>query len=246
MPNILWPLILQLFGLVCRALLFFYIHFRNCLSPESVVRKNLKDLSFRISAALLLVSLNVSAEIEMAIETDPHVPSDVAGGDDSETVTVEVTRTREGVEVVTPKGRHILLKDDFTWEYIEVEQLPAGESAVLAVINLKDLGNTCDIGFRLTNNLPYKIKSLVPRFSAYNSDQVMYETRSKSFNSIKPTGSQFQKVRFIGISCSGISHIKLHGADRCTMGPFTKFDSGEGECLKRIYIQESDLIKVLK
>ena len=152
----------------------------------------------------------------------------------------------EGVEVVTPDGRHVLLKDDQTWEYLEFEQLPAGESAVLSVVNLKELGNACDIGFRLTNNLPYMIRSLVPRFSAYTTDQLLFETRSKSFNSIKPTGSQYRKVRFIGITCADISHVKLHGADRCTMGPFTKYDPGEGECLKQMYVQESDLIKVIK
>ena len=210
--------------------------------------KFIRDFPFKIAVAVLLISLNVSAETD--IETDPLFPSadadDAAGGDVSEVVTVKVTTTSEGVEVVTPNGRHILLKDDFTWEYLEVEQLPAGESAVLEVVNIKALRNTCDIGFRLTNNLPYMIKSLVPRFSAYTGDNVKYETRSKSFNSIKPTRSQYHKVRFIGIACQDISHIKLHGADRCTMGPFTKFDSGEGECLKRVYIQESDLIKVIK
>ena len=212
------------------------------------MKNYLKDYPFKMAAAVavLLISLNVSAETATDIETDPSTPSDSAGRDNSETVTVKVTRTREGVEVVTPNGKHVLLKDDFTWEYLEVEQLPAGESAVLEVVNVKELGNTCDIGFRLTNNLPYKIKSLVPRFSVYTGDQLMFETRSKSFNSIKPTGSQYQKVRFIGINCKDIAHIKLHGADRCTMGPFTKFDSGEGECLKRVYVQESDLIKVIK
>ena len=210
------------------------------------MNKYLKGFPFKIVAAVLLISLNISAETVTDIETDVLAPADVAGKDGSEIVTVKVTTTKEGVEVVTPNGRHILLKDDYTWEYIEVEHLPAGESAVLEVVNLKEHGNTCDIGFRLTNNLPYKIKSLVPRFSAYNRDQVKYETLSKSFNSIKPTRSQYQKVRFIGISCSDISHIKLHGADRCTMGPFTKFDSGEGECLKQVYVQESDLIKVIK
>jgi endonuclease YncB( thermonuclease family) len=188
------------------------------------------------AVAVLLISLNLSAETVTDVEIDPSTPSDAPDGDDSETVTVKVTRTKEGVEVVTPNGKHVLLKDDFTWEYLEVEQLPAGESAVLEVVNVKELGNTCDIGFRLTNNLPYKIKSLVPRFSVYTGDQLMFETRSKSFNSIKPTGSQYQKVRFIGINCKDIAHIKLHGADRCTMGPFTKFDSGEGECLKRVYV----------
>ena len=210
------------------------------------MNKHIKDFPFKIAAAVLLISLNVSAETATDTGTDVPAPSDAADNVDSETVTVKVTRTKEGVEVVTPNGRHILLKDDHTWEYLEVEQLPAGESALLEVVNIKELRNTCDIGFRLTNNLPYKIKSLVPRFSAYTGDNVKFETRSKSFNSIKPTRSQYQKVRFIGIACQDISHIKLHGADRCTMGPFTKFDSGEGECLKRVYVQESDLIKIIK
>lgn len=203
---------------------------------ETLVKKYLKNLPFKIIAVVLVISLNVSAETS----------TDSEAGAESKTVTVTVTRTREGIEVVSPDGRHVLLRDDHTWEYLEVEQLPADESAVLAVVNIKELSNACDVGFRLTNNLPYKIKSLVPSFSVYNRDQVLFDTQSKSFNSIKPTRSQYQKVRFIGITCPEISHIKLLGANRCTMGPFTKFDSSEGECLKRVHIQESDLIKVLK
>lgn len=224
------------------------------------MKNHIKDFPFKIAAAVLLISLNVSAEPATDIETDPSTPSDAAtdietdpftpsdsmDGDDSETVTDKVTPASEGIEVVTPNGRHVLLKDDFSWEYLEAEQLSAEESALLEVVNVKDLGNTCDIGFRLTNNLPYMIRSLVPRFSVYNRDQLLFDTRSKSFNSIKPTGSQYQKVRFIGISCKDISHIKLHGGDRCTMGPFTKYDPGEGECLKRVYVQESNLMKVIK
>lgn len=202
------------------------------------MKKYLKNLPFKIIAVVLVISLNTIADAEIA--TDSEV------GAESETVTVTVTRTKQGIEVVTPNGRHVLLRDDYTWEYLEVEQLPADESAVLAVVNIKELSNACDVGFRLTNNLPYKIKSLVPSFSLYNRDQVLFDTQSKSFNSIKPTRSQYQKVRFIGITCPEISHIKLLGADRCTMGPFTKFDSDEGECLKRIHVKESDLIKVLK
>lgn len=195
-----------------------------------------KKFPSRLTAAVMLFNLNVSAE----------TVADSEGGVKSETLKVTVTRTGEGIEVVTPDGRHVLLKNDQTWEYLELAQLPAEESAVLDVVNVKELSNACDIGFRLTNNLPYKIKSLVPSFSAYTRDQVLFDTQSKSFNSIKPTRSQYQKVRFIGITCPEISHIKLLGADRCTMGPFTKFDSGEGECLKRIHIQENKLMKVLK
>ena len=200
----------------------------------------------KIAVVVLLIGLNVSAETTPEMEIDPLISFDTENGDDPEAVAVEETGPMEGIEVVTPDGRHALLKDDQTWAYLEPEELSAEESAVLSVANIKDLGNACDIGFRLTNNLPYMIRSLVPRFSAYTSDQLMFETRSKSFNSIKPTGSQYRNVRFIGINCADISHIKLHGADRCTMGPFTKFDPGEGECLKQVYVQESDLIKVIK
>jgi len=203
---------------------------------ETVMKKYLKKFPFRIIAVMLLVSQNISAE----------TAADSEGDAVTETVTVTVTRTGEGIEVVSPDGRHVLLRDDHTWEYIEVEQLPADESAVLAVVNVEELSNACDVGFRLTNNLPYKIKSLVPSFSVYTREQVLFDTQSKSFNSIKPTRSQYQKVRFIGITCPDISHVRLLGADRCTMGPFTKFDSGDGECLKRVYVQESNLIKVMK
>jgi len=203
---------------------------------ETVVKSYSKNFPFKITIVVLLLNLNASAE----------TVTDGKDGVESETVTVTVTRTEEGIEVVTPDGRHVLLKKDHTWQYIELEQLPPEQSAVLDVVNVKELSNACDIGFRLTNNLPYKIKSLVPSFSVYTRDQVLFDTQSKSFNSIKPTRSQYQKVRFIGIICPEISHIKLFGADRCTMGPFTKFDSGEGECLKRIHIQENKLMKVLK
>jgi hypothetical protein len=206
--------------------------------PMNYPSKNISRVLFILALSLCVSTPGYAEEVD--------VPSDGEDVAVSETVTVTVTRTKEGVEVVTPDGRHVLLKDDQTWEYLEVEQSSPEKSAVLAVVNLKELSNACDIGFRLTNNLPYKIKSLVPSFSAYNKDQVVFDTQSKSFNSINPTRSQYQKVRFIGITCPQISHIKLFGADRCTMGPFTKFDSAEGECLKRVYVEQSDLIKVLK
>ena len=196
--------------------------------------------------AWFFLALLFAVPILSCAQVDPDTESAGSEVGVSEEVTVTVTRTKEGVEVVTPDGRHVLLKNDHTWEYIQVEQSSPEKSAVLAVANVRELSNACDIGFRLTNNLPYTIKSLVPSFSAYNKDQVLFDTKSKSFNSINPTRSQYQEVRFIGIRCPEISHIKLFGADRCTMGPFTKFDSTEGECLKRVYVEESDLMRVVK
>ena len=211
---------------------------------DQLMRMNFRAFLFLISAVLPLIGLNAGAETPADIENGPESAADTTGK--TETVDVTVTHTDEGIEVVTPKGRHVLLKNDHTWEYLEVEQPPAETSAVLSVVNIKKLRNACVIGFRLTNNLPYLIKSLVPRFSAYTRDQIKFDTLSTSFDFIKPTGSQYKKITFIGISCPDILYIKVHGGDRCTMGPFTKFDSEEGECLKQVYLQESDLIKVVK
>jgi hypothetical protein len=211
---------------------------------DQLMKMNSRTIPFLVAAVLLLVGLNAYAETPAGIEDSSDGATDTTG--DTETVTVTVTHTDEGIEVVTPKGRHVLLKNDHTWEYLELKQPPAEKSAVLSVVNIKKLRNACVIGFRLTNNLPYLIKSLVPRFSAYTRDQVMFDTLSTSFDSIKPTGIQYKSISFIGITCPDILYIKVHGGDRCTMGPFTKFDSNEGECLKQVYVQESDLIKVVK
>jgi hypothetical protein len=211
---------------------------------DQLMKMNFITSTFIIAAVLLLGGLNAGAETPAGIEDGPESAAETTGN--SETVTATVTHTDEGIDIVTPDGRHVLLKNDHTWQYIEQEQPPAEKSAVLSVVNIRKYRNACDIGFRLTNNLPYLIKSLVPRFSAYTKDQIMFDSLSGSFDSIKPTGSQYKSIRFIGIACPDILYIKVSGGDRCTMGPFTKFDSNEGECLKQVYVQASDLIKVIK
>jgi hypothetical protein len=200
----------------------------------------------KVAAVALLMSSNLGAESAADSEPEAAVLSGGEGFEGAEATTATVTRSEKGVEILSPDGRRVLLKKDHTWEYIEVDSLPPEQSAVLEVVNLMKLRNACDIGFRLTNNLPYEVKSLVPTFSAFTRDDILFEGRSKSFNSIKPTDSQYKKIRFIGITCPDIAYVVVSGGDRCTMGPFTKFDMAEGECLKRVYIQASNLIKVLK
>ena len=164
----------------------------------------------------------------------------------SKDVTVTVTRTSEGVIVITPDGRRVLLRDDHTWEVIEAEQGDAASSAVITVANVRGLRNACKVGLRLENKLGYNIKSLIPSFSAHTTKGVLYETVSKAFSSIKPTRDQYQQIQFIGINCEGIGHIRVHGADHCSMGPMDKFNEEEGECLSHIYVQPSELIKIIK
>ena len=200
-----------------------------------------------LCALAAIVQLSIGTALA---ETDPGVPADApADGSElpvTEDVTVTVTRTKEGIEVVTPDGRHVLLRNDNSWEYLQVEQGKPTQSALIEVANIKELRNACKVGMRLTNNLGYKIKSLVPSFSAYTRDGVLYESVSKAFSSIKPTRDQYRQVQFIGIRCQDIGRIRVHGAGNCSMGPMDKFNEAEGECLSHIYVQASDLIKIGK
>ena len=91
----------------------------------------------------------------------------------SEDVTVTVTRTSEGVIVITPDGRRVLLRDDHTWEVIEADQGDAANSAIITVANVRGLRNACKVGLRLENKLGYKIKSLIPSFSAHTTKGVL-------------------------------------------------------------------------
>ena len=197
-----------------------------------------------LAAILLFSGGPVLAETDQGMPAD--APADSSEQPVTEDVTVSVTRTMEGIEVVTPDGRHVLLRHDNTWEYIQVEQGKPTQSALIEVANMKELRNACKVGLRLTNNLGYKIKSLVPSFSAYTKDGVLYETVSKAFSSIKPTRNQYRQVQFIGLRCQDIGRIRVHGAGNCSMGPMDKFNEAEGECLSHIYVQASDLIKIGK
>ena len=150
------------------------------------------------------------------------------------------------MEAVTKEGRKVVLKDDKTWEYMQPTQSDASISAVLSVINVEDMGSLCKLGLRLQNNLGYKIKSLVPSFTAYKTGGLRFDSVSKSFSSIKPTLDLYREIQFHGLGCSDIDHIQVHGADQCDMGPLDKYNNEEGECLRKVFVQASDLINIRK
>lgn len=204
---------------------------------ESIVKKTALTFFYACAAVICLTGLQA------------HAKSGVEGvtpASDTESVTVDVTRTSEGIEVVTPDGRRVLLRDDHTWEVIETGLGDPAKSAVISVANTRGLRNACKVGLRLENHLGYNIKSLIPSFSAYTREGVLFETRSKAFSSIKPTKNQYRQVQFIGITCEDIGHVRVHGAEHCSMGLMDKFNEAEGECLSHIYVQPSDLIKITK
>ena len=149
-------------------------------------------------------------------------------------------------EAVTKDGRHVILKDNKTWAYIQFTDGDPSKSAVISVINIEDLGSACTIGLRLQNNLGYNIKSLVPTFSAYKIGGLRFESASRSFSSIKPTRDLYRKIQFDGIGCSEIDHILVHNAAQCAMGELDKYNNEEGECLGNIFVEPSDLINIRK
>ncbi len=214
---------------------------------EFAVKKYSVCLSgIMVAVQLLCVSV---VRAESAAEHDVEsgsVPVHSGESVPGQEMNVFVSRDSEGIKVITPDGRRVLLRPDNTWEYIQVEQGQPSQSALIEVANIKELRNACRIGLRLTNNLGYEIKSLVPSFSAYTRDGVLYDTVSKAFSSINPTRDQYRQIQFIGLRCADIERILVHGADHCSMGQIDKFNETEGECLSHIHVQASDLIAISK
>ncbi len=150
------------------------------------------------------------------------------------------------MELVTPDGRRVLLKENHTWEYVEQAEGPNTGNALLRVERRVELSNSCLLGLRLTNNMEVRITNLVPMFSAFTQDDVRYETVFMSFFGIKPTRDQYQEIRFTGIKCQDIAYVKIHGGDRCSVGELNKYSPQKGVCLKLIQVEPSDLVKISK
>ena len=159
------------------------------------------------------------------------------------------------VELVTPDGRRVRLNDDRTWEYISAgdqqrraeEQQAQAPRAVLRISHVDELQNVgCRIGVILQNDLPYKIKNLAIRFSVYKSESLPYDSVTRSFSEIKPTDSQYRKLLFRGISCSGIHHIQVEDPGRCSMGDLDRFSAQPGDCIEHIRVERNELVNIAK
>ena len=149
-------------------------------------------------------------------------------------------------EAVTKDGRRVILKDDKTWDYMQPEEGDPSISAVISVTNVEDTSSACKLGLRLQNNLGYRIKSLVPTFSAYKAGGLRFESVSKGFSSIKPTRDLYREIQFHGIGCGQIDYVLVHDADQCNMGQIDKYNNEKGECLSKIFVEPSELIDIRK
>jgi hypothetical protein len=119
-------------------------------------------------------------------------------------------------------------------------------SAVLSVVNVSSQPTGCHIGLRLTNNLPYPIDMFVFDIAAYTDNDVVFEELSVAFQGIKPTLNQYQKVRVSGITCDKVIRLRIHGGDRCRMGPYARMSFDQGECLKQVVVEDSGLMRIGK
>ena len=156
---------------------------------------------------------------------------------------------RADFEVAAPDGRRVLLKDDGTWKYQNAKESAASakgqqmEEAVLQLEQKVEFGPYCRIVMRLDNTLPYEIVHIVPSFSAYRANGTMHETVTVGFQSIRPADSLQRTAEFTRIACADIVRIQVSDADRCQMGDLTKYSPANGQCLARLRVAPSTLMK---
>ena len=164
-----------------------------------------------------------------------------------------LSAARADIEVTGPDGRRILLKDDGTWRYQEAggDAKPADRpkvsgEGVLSLERRVEEGPNCRFGLRLANNTNYEIHNIIPYIAAYRANGVLYDTLGVGFFSIKPGNSLSRDVVFQGITCAEIARIQVTGGDRCVMGDLDRFSAEAGECLARVRVVPSDLVRFEK
>jgi hypothetical protein len=106
-----------------------------------------------------------------------------------------------------------------------------------------DIGGSCHFLVQLENTLPFEIRSIVPAFSAYRPNGVVYQSVSMSFQWVKPGDSQTKELVIRGLGCQEIVRIQVEGGDRCVMGDLDRFSEPNGQCLSHIQVQTSDLVR---
>ena len=151
------------------------------------------------------------------------------------------------VTITIPDGRQVLLRDNGTWSVVqESDNAQNRTHAVLTVEKRFDLAGGCKYGLRLQNDLTARIRTLVLRFTAYKGDQVPFETVGRGFSYVKPTASQYQEIRFRGISCDEISSIEVYAARNCHVGDLTKYSAEAHHCLKLVDVRSNDIVPIAK
>ncbi len=157
---------------------------------------------------------------------------------------------RADFELSDAQGKRILLKDDGTWRYIDAK--PAADAtkttpqAELVLTRRIEAPGSCTFEFTVTNALPYEIRNIVPDFTVARANGVVYLSQNVGFELIRPGDSRWRQLRFDGITCADIASLKVSGGDRCEMADLNRFSEVKGECLARLRVRPSDLVKFEK
>jgi hypothetical protein len=158
-------------------------------------------------------------------------------------------------ELTAPDGRRVLLKDDRTWTYAppkEAERPAAkaqSEGELLLVLDGKTSNaRNCRYMVTLVNGTRYEIASLVLSYAVYRAGGIRYDTVSsgKKFNSLKPGDKQSRDVYVAGLPCEEIERLQVGGGDRCEMDDLHKYSEANGQCLKRLRVAPSKLVRFEK
>lgn len=115
--------------------------------------------------------------------------------------------------------------------------------AVLRLERKTEIGSNCRFDVRLVNDLNYEIRSIAPTFSAHRASGVVYDSVLSTFQSVRPGDSQVREVQFRGIACGDVARLQVGGADRCVMGELDRWTAELGQCLTRVRVVESSLVR---
>ena len=156
---------------------------------------------------------------------------------------------RADFELSDAQGKRILLKDDGTWRYVDAK--PAADAkatpqAELVLTRRIEAPGSCTFEFTVTNTLPYEIRNIVPDFTVTRANGVVYLSQNVGFELIRPGDSRWRQLRFDGIACADIATLKVSGGDRCDMAELNRFSEAKGECLARLRVRPSVLVKFEK
>ena len=155
-------------------------------------------------------------------------------------------------ELKDDKGRRILLKADGTWRYVDAPSAAtASEPATLQQAELQlerrqDVPGACRFEMVLTNSLPYEIRVLVPEFTAVRANDVAYTTQPVAFGPLRPGDRARRGLQIEGIACADIARLDVKSGDRCEMGDLNKFSEPNGQCLVRVKVLPSELLRFAK
>jgi len=158
-------------------------------------------------------------------------------------------------ELKDAQGRRVLLKADGTWRYVEAAgpaaapaSAPAAEpaQAELLLERRQDAPGGCRFELALNNSVGYEIRSLVPELTVYRSQSgkdVPYSAQLVGFGPVRPGDAHRRALQFAGITCAEVSRLQVGGGERCEMGDLNKFSDAPGQCLARLKVMPSELLR---